>query len=254
MRSNVKKTIKSITLFFVIWFTACSVALADVPDEKVNDIYENHMSAIEFTTSDVAATKESLEKISENNYEITYLRWNYKGSDWKVYVSWRQSTRLLHDNKIKCSPEDYVIKQKAQDVLDEIITKNMGEYQKVYEIYNWIQNNTEYDYESAKRKRYRIEANRCDNMVGVLYDGKAVCSGYADAFYYMTNYSGVECKFVTDETHCWNMVKLRDKWYYIDVTDERGRCFLRGTDWAIKNDYIATSYLPFEIEKTDYAF
>jgi transglutaminase/protease-like cytokinesis protein 3 len=245
---------KKVLLTFVIWICLSSTAFANVPVDKINDVYENHLSEIKFSSTDIYSTKKDIRSMIDNNYEITYLRWYHKGSNWKVNVNWRQSTRLLNDDKMECSTKDYEVKQKAQEVLDEIITKDMCEYQKVYEIYNWIQNRTEYDYESAKQKRYRNEARYCDNMTGVLYNGKAVCTGYADAFYYMVNCSGVECRLVTNETHCWNMVKLRDKWYYIDVTDESGRCFLRGMDWAIKNDYVATSYLPAEIEKLDYDF
>jgi hypothetical protein len=243
---------KKILLIFIVWLCLCSPAFANIP---VENIYNNHLLKVVFLSDkNVNKTINDLQSMANKNYEINCLYCDYTVHDnsliWKVNIEWKQSVKLLHDNKLFCSPNDYIVKKKAEEILNSIIAPNMSDYQKICKIYNWIQDNTDYDYKSVKKSRYR--SYRADNMVGVFYDRKALCGGYADAFYYLTNLSGIDCKFVSNKTHCWNVVKLQDKWYFVDVTDEYKRCFLRGTNWGSKNNYITTYYLPVKVEKTDY--
>ncbi|MGN0650656.1 MAG: chitobiase/beta-hexosaminidase C-terminal domain-containing protein [Oscillospiraceae bacterium] len=56
---------------------------------------------------------------------------------------------------------------------------------------------------------------------GPLLNGKALCEGYAKAFMYLCQKSGIECICVSGyagENHMWNMLKLEDEWYHMDVT------------------------------------
>lgn len=59
---------------------------------------------------------------------------------------------------------------------------------------------------------------------GVFVKEKAVCEGYARAFKLLMDIAGIECIMVTgtvgeeNTSHAWNMVKLDDRWYHIDVT------------------------------------
>ncbi|MBQ1688800.1 MAG: hypothetical protein II073_05940, partial [Lachnospiraceae bacterium] len=65
------------------------------------------------------------------------------------------------------------------------------------------------------------------------YDGlvsnshECVCQGYALIFYKMCTEANIPCRFVTGKgvdqygytvPHAWNMVKVGNKWYYVDVT------------------------------------
>ncbi len=57
-------------------------------------------------------------------------------------------------------------------------------------------------------------------MVGALLDGLAVCQGYMLAYNYLLNLVGIETDYASSNTlnHTWNMVKIDNKWYYVDVT------------------------------------
>lgn len=67
------------------------------------------------------------------------------------------------------------------------------------------------------------------SIVGV-FDGisstDVVCEGYAKAFQYLCNYAGLESIYAIGWStsdgysggHAWNMVKINEKWYNIDVT------------------------------------
>ena len=68
----------------------------------------------------------------------------------------------------------------------------------------------------------------CWNITGALLNGDAVCRGYTQAYQYLMNSQGIECAYVVGNSHCWNLTKLDDEWYYTDVT--WGDPFTEGTD------------------------
>ena len=65
-----------------------------------------------------------------------------------------------------------------------------------------------------------------DNAAGVFLDGLANCDGYSDAFYLAGSLAGLEVQYQhgaaidagSDDTHMWNLMKVNDSWYAVDVT------------------------------------
>ena len=59
-----------------------------------------------------------------------------------------------------------------------------------------------------------------------LFNNSTVCNGYALLYYKMLTEAGIPCKVITGlaETdgvqtlHAWNIVKLKNKWYFVDPT------------------------------------
>lgn len=80
-----------------------------------------------------------------------------------------------------------------------------------------------------------------------LVDGTAVCQGYALAFLELTRELGLSCEMVTSKSlnHAWNMVKIGDSYYHVDVTwndpihDRLGRArhlyFMKSTSFFKKD-------------------
>ena len=58
------------------------------------------------------------------------------------------------------------------------------------------------------------------NIYGALQEGKAVCQGYAYAYYILLNNVNIENRMVVSNNmnHAWNMLKIGGKWYHVDVT------------------------------------
>ncbi|MCM1194410.1 MAG: hypothetical protein NC332_00535, partial [Firmicutes bacterium] len=60
------------------------------------------------------------------------------------------------------------------------------------------------------------------SLVGVAQTGAGVCEAYAKAFTYLCNKNGIDCISVVgkggEEDHMWNMIKIDDTWYGVDVT------------------------------------
>ena len=63
--------------------------------------------------------------------------------------------------------------------------------------------------------------------------GRGICMSYALAFQRIMQEMKIPCMYVKGKDHAWNMVKLKGKWYFVDVTwdDSFGgyKYFLKGT-------------------------
>lgn len=92
-------------------------------------------------------------------------------------------------------------------------------------LHDSVVKNVAYDYDALKN-------NDCFNahsIVGAFLDKKAVCEGIAKAFKLLCNEFGIKCivvlgkankdgDFSGDDYHAWNLVKIGDASYHVDVT------------------------------------
>lgn len=88
--------------------------------------------------------------------------------------------------------------------------ESMSDYEKLKIFHDYLVLNVESDEEDPYS----------DSVYGALVQKKALCEGYAKAFSYLCNIAGIENIIVTGYTdvyHMWNMVRLGDSWYHVDV-------------------------------------
>ncbi len=52
---------------------------------------------------------------------------------------------------------------------------------------------------------------------GALVGKCAVCEGFARAAEYIMNLAGIECCYISDETHAWNLIRLDGEYYWFDA-------------------------------------
>ena len=106
---------------------------------------------------------------------------------------------------------------KALDKIERVAKKIKkkypdSQYKQIKNVHNYVVGQTKYD--SREADRYSI--------YGVMYDGRAVCQGYAMTTYYLLKELGIDVHYVTGftggENHAWNKVKLNGKWYNLDTT------------------------------------
>ncbi|SHH26960.1 transglutaminase domain-containing protein [Clostridium grantii] len=111
------------------------------------------------------------------------------------------------------------VKNKANEILKNIITEGMSDYEKEIAIHDYIVSNTCYDYQNYVNNTLSYDAH---TDYGVLIKGQAVCDGYAIAAYRLLNLAGIECSYVVGYAggvpHAWNKVKIDGKYYYLDIT------------------------------------
>lgn len=144
---------------------------------------------------------------------------------------------LVRQNAYEFSDEDLEnTVQQINDKLDEIIPTLVGEddYNTVLNVFKYIADNTEYD----------EEYKHIQDIRAVLLEGRGVCSSYAETFQLICNKLGFECYSVVgdvdekeyeslanhnseekkeqdtkgDDGHEWNIIRIEDKWYWVDPT------------------------------------
>ncbi|PAB58524.1 transglutaminase domain-containing protein [Anaeromicrobium sediminis] len=104
---------------------------------------------------------------------------------------------------------------KADEVIKEIIKEEMTDFEKVVAVHDYIINNTRYDYEGFKSGKI---PNWEHTAYGPLIRKTGVCDGYSKAFMLILKKLGIECISIKSDNHAWNMVKLQDKYYHVDLT------------------------------------
>lgn len=153
---------------------------------------------------------------------ITSFSYDYNTMLFKV--------KFVYD-KETIAEKQKAIAETAARVINETVTQDMDDEQKILALYNYLVNNAVYNHEAledAKKNGYvkteNSEYEDSFNTYGVLVDKKGVCMSYAYAFRLLCDLSGAECAVVTgylDGTlpHAWNTVKIGEEYYEIDCTN-----------------------------------
>ena len=105
------------------------------------------------------------------------------------------------------------LKEKVLEIISKIPPK-ATEYEKELFLHDYIVNNCEYNKSANSHKIF--------TCYGCLVEQKAVCSGYSKAMQLLMNTIGINCITIAgsskNEPHMWNIVKINDKCYHLDVT------------------------------------
>lgn len=124
--------------------------------------------------------------------------------------------KYLHGQEIPDDrPEAVKLYDQVEQILSDIISPDMSDYDKELAIHDYIVANCQYGYVDYSRD-YAYEA------YGVLVQKQAVCNGYAEAMALLLSCVGVENEIMTGwadgELHSWNRVLLDGAWYQVDAT------------------------------------
>lgn len=99
------------------------------------------------------------------------------------------------------------------------------DFHKALFVYDYIGKTAHYDFdrlEEAQKEDGDPESELIYTAYGCLVDGGCVCSGYTAAIKLVLNELGIECYRVSGEScgesHAWNVVKMGDNWYHLDLT------------------------------------
>ncbi|MDO4475352.1 MAG: transglutaminase domain-containing protein [Lachnospiraceae bacterium] len=103
--------------------------------------------------------------------------------------------------------------EQAADSCIASIPEGSSDYQKIRYVYEYLINTTDYEPGSPDNQ----------NIQSALLNRRSVCAGYARAFQYILHRMGMFCTYVTGKTrdggdHAWNIVRIGDMYYHVDVT------------------------------------
>lgn len=138
------------------------------------------------------------------------------------------TTHIVNRIELKyCMTQDEA--KKRQEKIDAAtksfltsVTDTMSDYEATLHIYENIIELVDYDTIGLERQRNSVVSPEIPDdlrsIYGVFVNKKAVCAGYAKALQYLLNLCGIECTYVTSDTHAWNLIKLEGDYYHMDVT------------------------------------
>lgn len=197
-------------------------------DEKV--VYDAIFEAInafnvEISSFSTSVTDAQVQKI------VDYIQRDHPEIFWFQHGAtyyFDTTTHIVNRIELKyCMTQDEA--KKRQEKIDAatksfltLVTDTMSDYEATLHIYENIIKLVDYDTIGLERQnRVTISAEVPDDLrsiYGVFVNKKAVCAGYAKAMQYLLNLCGIECTYVTSDTHAWNLIKLEGDYYHMDVT------------------------------------
>jgi hypothetical protein len=108
---------------------------------------------------------------------------------------------------------------RVKEILSEIISPGMSDYEKELAIHDYLINHCRYDRESLGQGEIPPESH---SAYGALVMGTAVCEGYAKAAKLLLDGAGIENTIVIGDSkgvsHAWNLVKIQGEYYHLDTT------------------------------------
>ncbi|HFU4489397.1 TPA: transglutaminase domain-containing protein [Streptococcus suis] len=130
---------------------------------------------------------------------------HYRQSNKTITIYWEYPF-----NKTEQKQVQHLLNQVTLNINHHLI--GLTKYEKVERLYQLFSRNVTYDRNSPFRH----------SLVGCLIHKKAVCQGISAAFKFMCDHLEIPCLIVEGwsegEKHSWNIVRINNKNYHIDVT------------------------------------
>ncbi len=158
----------------------------------------------------------------EETQENDYIEDGYKvGGEYEIRSTAHISDAYRSGDDSQLSEEDKETLDMAKKVLDEVVEDGMSDFEKELAVYQWMVENI------GGSSGGIISRPGMDRSAftphDVLAKRQAVCVGYATTFRLFMNMLGMDCRIVHNEYHSWDLVKLDDDWYHVDIySDAQG--------------------------------
>ena len=138
------------------------------------------------------------------------------------------------------------INVKVDEIITKQITNDMSIEDKILKIHDYIINNTKYDTKKSSDNAYDAK--------GPLFDGVAVCSGYADLMAIFLTKFGVSNFKVASDTHVWNAVYINNEWLNIDLTWDDPVTKDSNVDTLLHQFFLVNTDTLLEFDTKDHTF
>ena len=156
--------------------------------------------------------------LTDKTQDGDYLKFHWGGYKASGMIS------NLNDSKLysivyeveyyKTAKEEQAVTEKINETITDLNLNNGSDYIKIKKIHDFVCNTIQYDYINVSNTDYKYQFT----TYGALFNGRAVCQGYATLFYRLCREVGIPVRVITSSNHAWNIVKVNDKYYNIDCT------------------------------------
>lgn len=140
-----------------------------------------------------------------------------------IYINYNDFGKInIEFDKLYKPNEINTLNTIVNELYNKLITNDMSLKEKIKAIHDYIINKTTYDSEHAlsilsSNKDY-VPLYQSHKAVGPLLQQKAICGGYSDAMALFLNKMKIPNLRISNEKHIWNLVKLDNHWYHLDLT------------------------------------
>lgn len=118
--------------------------------------------------------------------------------------------------KVYNESEIVTINDYVKDFINNNISNEMSDYDKIKLFHDYIINNTSFDLETAHNDTRN--QTKSHTAYGLITNHKAICGGYSDImsiYLYLLNIPNYR---ISTNDHVWNLVFINNKWYHLDLT------------------------------------
>lgn len=202
------------------------------------DYYTDYNTPVDYDTA-LEALKLDLVYLGFENFYIDVDRsWNeaLETEEAIFYSEHNENTIYLYETDIKygtyllsnsfelTNAEVEVFNTNVQNIINNM-PDNLSTFGKYKYLADSIYKISEYAYEELDEEKASGNHNdRIHSMVGIFVDGRAVCDGYTEAYYYLCQKVGLFCNMFEgypedlSDGHAYNYIKLGKKYYFVDIT------------------------------------
>lgn len=112
---------------------------------------------------------------------------------------------------------DGMLETISRDLFDRYVKDMTSEYEVELFVHDYLASKVVYD---------KSDDSTAHCLLGPLLKGRGVCNGIADAASYLMNAFGLKVTSINGHDpsapvgHCWNVIKLGDHYYHLDVTND----------------------------------
>ena len=178
-------------------------------------------------------------ELGDSPYEGDYLQWSWYRYQWSVVR--REGRDVLFEIDMEYytdASQEAWVRSSVDALTAELALREKDPADAYAAVYDYVAGHVRYD-RAGLATHSDSDPDNDDFYIftafGALRNGKAVCQGYAMLYYALCRNADLPVRIITSTTHAWNIVRLREIWYCLDVTwdSESGNgreWFLLGTD------------------------
>ena len=133
-------------------------------------------------------------------------------------------------SKEQCNKLDALIEKNAKAIIERANIEGKSVAEQIHAIHNVLAENVVYDFDALANQGKIEDIHFAHTLLGVILRRKAVCDGISKAFKFLLNSIGIRSIIVFGVLkdgeqisfleHAWNIVKIGDFSYHIDVTND----------------------------------